>query len=209
MDKDRSLVVSNFLPKSDKYFPADVVKQLYDAIDNIRDRFYVMWHIETGVRVSDIVGQKKSSNNERELGQEVHNIDWDENRVWTYDHKKDSWRYVYFPKKIRSVLKMWLKEKQNLGIKDRQIFPYSEKTCNRILKHWLEQIGFKYADRAGSHWCRHTFIRLSRKVGRDIKAVQQNTGDTIKTLLDWYADLSKEDMHDEIDGKEISGDMNE
>jgi hypothetical protein len=43
---------------------------------------------------------------------------------------------VYFPKKVRSKLKLWLKERQNLGIKGRELFPISEKTCGRILKYW-------------------------------------------------------------------------
>ena len=204
MAEDRALAVSKKIPKADKSFPAESVKQLCDIPDNIRDKFYLAWHIETGVRVSDIVGQKKKNSNDRELGQEIHNIDWEENRIWTYDHKKDKWRWVYFPQKVRSLLKIWLKEREVLGITGRELFPFSEKTCNRIIKRWCKAIGFKYADQAGAHWCRHTFIRLSRAAGRDIKAVQQNTGDSIKTLLEWYSDLSSEDMHRELDKKQIS-----
>ena len=76
--------------------------------------------------------------------------------------------------------------------------------CNRILKKWCAKIGFKYADKVASHWCRHTFIRLSRKAKRDIKAVQQNTGDSINTLLEWYSDLSAEDMNEELNEKSIT-----
>lgn len=198
----KSLVVSNKIPKSDKYIPPNILKQLYESVDNIRDLFYIMWHCETGVRVSDIVGVKRVDK-KRELGQEIDQIDWEENKIQTYDHKKDSWRYVYFPVKVRSILKQWLKERQNLGITGRELFPFSEKTCNRILKKWCKFIDFKYSKDVGSHWLRHTFIRLSRKAGRDIKAVQQNTGDTIKTLLDWYSDLSSEDMKTELENKPI------
>lgn len=204
MNNSNALVLSKKIPKSDKYLPKEVVIKLYNTIDNIRDKFYIMWHIETGVRVSDIVGQKKAVAAERELGQEIHNIEWDNNRIHTYDHKKDKWRWVYFNDKTRAMLKQWMKERQNLGIKDRQLFPYSEKTCNRILKRWCSEVGFIYSNVVGSHWCRHTFIRLSRMAGRDIKAVQQNTGDTVKTLLEWYADLSSEDMRKELQGKSIS-----
>ena len=198
---NKSLVLSKKIPKSDKYFPIEIVRKLYDTVDNIRDKFYLMWHIETGVRVSDIVGQKKRDKSDRELGQEINQIDWDNNRIYTYDHKKDVWRWVYFSEKVRSMLKIWLKERQNLGINDRQLFPYSEKTCNRIIKKWCKKIGFQYCDLAGSHWCRHTFIRLSRKANRDIKSVQQNTGDKIATLLEWYSDLSSEDMRQELENK--------
>jgi len=191
------------IPKSDKYIPEETIRALNSKVDNIKDKFYLNWHIQTGVRVSDIVGQKKRGNKGRELGQEINNLDWDNNRIWTYDHKKNKWRWVYFPEEVRSLLKMWLKERQNLGINDRQIFPYSEKSCNRILKKWCKEVGFKYSNSVGSHWCRHSFIRLSRKANRDIKAVEQNTGDTFKTLLEWYADLSSEDMRKEIEDKPL------
>lgn len=184
---EKSLMVSKKIPKGDKYIPAEWVKKLYELCDNVRDKTYLMYHIETGLRVSDVVNT------------EIVHIDWQNCRTYTYDHKKDQWRFIYFPEFVKSQLKMWLKQRQIEGIKDKQLFNFSEKTANRIIKHWAKKIEFPYARSISSHWCRHTFIRNSRKIGRDIKAVQQNTGDTIKTLLDWYSDLSMEDMRQEIE----------
>jgi integrase len=198
----REVIVSPKIDKSDKFFPVQTLQQLYDRIDNIRDLFYVMWHCETGVRISDIVGVKRKDR-ERLMGQEIDRIDWDEHRIKTYDHKKNAWRWVYYPVKVESKLKQWLKEMQNQDMLGRELLPLSEKTCNRILQRWCREIDFKYWRSVGTHWCRHTFIRLSRRAGRDIKAVQQNTGDTIKTLLEWYSDLSGEDMRREIEGRPL------
>jgi site-specific recombinase XerC len=117
--------------------------------------------------------------------------------------RRDDWRYVYFPTKVRSKLKLWLKERQNLQIKGRELFPFSEKTCGRILRRWCGKVSFQHAEKVGTHWCRHSFIRLSRRVGRNLKAVQQNTGDSIKTILEWYDALSPEDMAKELDKKPI------
>lgn len=189
--KETALVVSHKICKGDKYIPEQYVRKLYDTIDDVRDKTYIMYHIETGLRVSDVVGS------------EIVHIDWQQYRTYTYDFKKDKWRYVYFPEFVKAQLKMWLKQRQIEGIKDKRLFPFSTKTANRILKKWCKRIEFPYADVVGSHWLRHTFIRLSRKVGRDIKAVQQNTGDTLKTILEWYSDLSSEDMHREIAGKPL------
>jgi len=186
LKREKSMVVSKKIDKGDKYIPAKWLKKLYDLTEKVRDKTYIMYHAETGLRVSDVVGS------------EVVHIDWDNNRVKTYDYKKDEWRWVYFPPFIRSQLKIWLKVRQNEGIKDKRIFPFSQRTANRILKKWCKKIDFPYADKVSSHWLRHTFIRLSRKAGRDLKAVQQNTGDTIKTILEWYSDLSSEDMKEEI-----------
>jgi len=145
----KSLIVSPKIPKTDKFIPADILIRLYDTIDNIRDLFYVMWHCETGVRISDIVGIKRKGR-ERQIGQEVRNIDWENNRIHTYDHKKDDWRFVYFPAKVRSKLKLWLKERQNMQIKGRELFPISEKTCGRILRCWCGIVGFQHAEKVGT-----------------------------------------------------------
>lgn len=173
------------IPKGDKYIPSSWVKMFYDSCDNIRDKTYLIYHTETGLRVSDIVNT------------EVVHLDFKEFRTYTYDHKKDTWRFIYFPEFVKYQIKQYLKHRQNLGIKDKRLFPFSEKTANRILKKIAKKINFPYAEHISSHWLRHTYIRLSRASGKDIKAVQQNTGDTIKTLLDWYADLSKEDLQKE------------
>lgn len=189
---DNALVPIRNLHKGDKYLPSMIVKQIYDAIDNPRDMAYLMYHIETGIRVSDVVNSEW-----------VH-IDWDNHRTFTYDVKKDSWRYIYWPAKVKPKLQMWRLEMQNKGIKSKYIFPFSERTANRIIKQWALCVGFKFADQVSSHWCRHTFIRLSRNMGRDIKAVQQNTGDTIRTLLDWYSTPSQEEMQHQIENISIS-----
>lgn len=185
------LQVSNKISKGDKYFPAEWVTKMLEAIDNIRDKAYFIYHIETGLRVSDVCDT------------DLVHVDWQNNKTYTYDHKKDQWRYVFWPEKVKAVLKMWLKQRQIEDVKSPKLFPFSEKTANRIIKHWAKKVSFPFASHVGSHWCRHTFIRLSRKAGRDIKAVQQNTGDTVKTLLEWYSDLSSEDMREQIEGKPL------
>lgn len=186
MNKDISLVVVPRLEKGDKYFSQDWLRRLLDAPDNARDRAYLTYHVQTGLRVSDVVNT------------EIVHIDWNEHKTYTYDHKKDKWRFVYWPAHVKPVLQMWLKQRQAEGIKSPKLFPFCEKTAGRILEKWSRSIGHPNAHRVGTHWLRHTFIRLSRKVGRDIKAVQQNTGDTVKTLLEWYSDLSSEDLQLEI-----------
>jgi len=40
-------------------------------------------------------------------------------------------------------------------------------------------------------------------VGRDIKAVQQNTGDDIQTIMKWYEGLTDDEMETEISGKPL------
>ena len=118
----KSLILSPKIRKTDKYIPPDILQRLYDTADDIRDLFFIMCHCETDDRISDIVNIKRKGR-EKHMGQEIRNIEWDRNRIYTYDHKKDQWRYDYFPVKVRSKLKLWLKERQTLGLKGRELFP--------------------------------------------------------------------------------------
>jgi len=178
--------LSKRISKGDKYFPADFLKRLYLEVDSLRDRTYIMYHAETGLRVSDV------------LASEWVHVDWQACRTYTYDEKKDQWRYVYWPPFVKAQLKMYLVSTQQNGQAGRLLFPFSDKTANRIIKRWCKRLQFPYASMVGTHWLRHTYVRLSRKAGRDIKAVQANTGDTIKTILEWYSDLSAEDLAAEV-----------
>lgn len=192
----KDLVPVQKVRKGDKYFPAMWVRKMGDAAENARDLAYFLYHTQTGLRVSDVLSTR------------IEHVDWQQCRTWTFDHKKDTWRHVYWPESLKGPLKMWLKERQNMVEElDREqkqlLFPFTDKTANRIIKRLATKVSFPFAKSVGSHWCRHTFIRLSRQAGRDIKAVQQNTGDTIKTLLEWYSDLSHEDMRNEIENKPI------
>lgn len=191
MEKTKAVVVSRILNKVDKYFPQAFLKELYDKVDNIRDKAYIQYHAETGLRVSDVCST------------EIVHVDLKGYRTYTYDHKKDEWRWIYWPEWLASTLKMWYMHRHQAGIKDKRLFPFSEKTANRIIKRWALNLNFRFKEQVSSHWFRHTFIRLSRRAGRDIKAVQQNTGDTVRTLLEWYEALSPEEMAKEIDNKPL------
>lgn len=192
MTDSKALVVSEKISKGDKYIPRDWIPKFLGACEDIRDEAYLRYHIETGLRVSDVVNT------------EVVHVDWKYCRTYTYDHKKDEWRWVYWPEKLKSTLKQWMKFRQATAVKDKRLFPFSAKTANRIIKRVAASVGFPYAKVISTHWCRHTFVKLSREAGRDIKLVQQNTGDTIKTLLEWYSNLSSHEIRKEIEARPIT-----
>jgi integrase len=198
------LTVSKKISKADKFIPKAYLLKIYEIVDHPLDDAYISFHAEVGVRVSDIVGQKRKTSNHRDIGLEVNNIDWQNNKANIYDHKKNKWRYVTFPEKVKAKLKRYMLWRQSQKIEDRQLFPISEKTCNRIIKKWCKKVEFPYSEQVASHWLRHTFIRLSRSAGRDIKFVQANTGDTVNTILEWYSDLNDEDKKREIETKPIT-----
>ncbi len=137
--------------KSEKYLPADLLRKLYDQVDDLRDLAYLQFHAETGLRIEDV------------LQVEIRNLEWEENRALVWDEKKDEWRTVYFPPFVGSTLRIYLKARTEKG---KRLFPFSAKTANRIVKRWCMELGFRYADKVSTHWLRHTFIRLSRRAGR-------------------------------------------
>ncbi len=175
--------------RSEKYIPGATLRQLYEHIDDIRDLAYIQFHAETGLRIEDV------------LGVELKNIQWEENKALVWDEKKDEWRAVYFPPFVASTLRIYLNARKEKG---RLLFPLSAKTANRIVKRWCGTLGFMYADKVSTHWLRHTFIRLSRRAGRDIKFVQQNTGDSLKTILEHYEGLTDEEMKEEANKSLLS-----
>ena len=186
MEIPKEQAVSVKFTKADKYFNSYWIGQLLQQFEDIRDETYFLYHIETGLRVSDVVASEW-----------VH-VDWSNKRTYTYDHKKDAWRWIYWPDHIKAKLKRWRLYQQRTNQKTRLVFPMSEKTANRIIKRAAYKAGHPYWKLTSSHWCRHTFIRLSQAQGRSMVAVQQNTGDKLGTILKWYSMLDQEGMQREI-----------
>jgi len=183
----------NKTDNSQKYLFEDEIKKLFDVIDDIEVKALIEFGLETGLRASDITGIQTS------------NIDYDHQYIKVWDEKKDAWRNIVFPKSTGNLIKMYLKARKKNGP---ILFPYSEKTLQRRLQDYCRQAGIRKVKKktgtaVGWHWLRHTFIRRSQMFGRDIKLVQQNTGDTIETILKYYRDLSIEDRVKELEAKPI------
>lgn len=189
--------------RTDKYFNEEEVRRLLSSITVLEDKALVSFGIDTGLRVSEVVGVITS------------NLNFDDCTVLAYDHKKDEWRNVVFTRPVGNLLQMYLNERDT---KDPRLFPFSWKTAERRPKRWCMAAGIKVSDGSRQvngkvvpegetyatwHYCRGTFMRMSRRVGRDMKAVQQNTGDSIRTILEYYGDLSLEDRAKEMAEKPI------
>lgn len=176
----------------DKYLSREEIRKLLNVIDDLEDRALVLFALETGLRRSEIVTIQTS------------NIDFERQVVQVYDEKKDQWRTVIFPRYIAAQLNMYLKARSH---KSPLLFPFSSRTANRKLKRWCNRAQIRLDSSnltsVTFHWLRHTFIRRSKMAGRDIKIVQQNTGDTIETILKYYRDLSIEDRVIEMENKPL------
>ena len=185
-------VVSLKMSNADKYLSEDELVRLLASIEDLEDKSLVLFGLETGLRRSEVVSILTS------------NIDFTRQLAQVYDEKKDHWRDVVFPRYIGSHLRMYLNIRTR---KSARLFPFSSRTANRKLRKWCERAEVRLNASGRSmvtfHWLRHTFIRRSKMVGRDIKLVQQNTGDTVETILRYYRELSVEDRLTEIESKPI------
>jgi len=184
--------MSNKKPIVDKYLNEEELKKLITSISDLTDKTLILFTLETGLRRSEVVAIHTS------------NLDLESQTVQIFDFKKDEWRIAVYPKYISSQIHMYLDARASTSP---LLFPFSSRTANRRLKRWCQYAGIRLQNNGESivsfHWLRHTFIRRSKMAGRDIKVVQQNTGDTIETILKYYRNLSLEDRVFEIEHKPI------
>ena len=158
----------------EKYLTKVEIKRLLSEIDNIEDKTLIALGLDSGGRVSEIVGILTS------------NIDFDRQIIKIWDEKKDLWREWVITKPVLQSIKMYLNSRSN---QTKELFTFSYKTANRRLKKWCREAGIP-PEKAHWHTLRHTYIIQSRLMQRDIKAVQQQTGDSLLTLLRIYSNLS-------------------
>ncbi|MCK5560255.1 MAG: site-specific integrase [Thermoplasmata archaeon] len=161
----------------EKYLNITEIRCLLSEIDDLEDKCLITLGIDSGCRVSEITNISTS------------NIDYDSQTIKIWDEKKDQWREIVVTKQTLQLIKMYL---NNRVKKSPKLFNFSYKTANRRLKKWCKIIGIP-DNKAHWHTLRHTYIMQSRLRGRDIKAVQQQTGDSLLTLLRIYSNLSTND----------------
>ncbi len=187
---------SKRVDNSHKYLSEEELQRLLNTIGDLEDKTLIVFSLETGLRRSEIVTIRTAD------------IDFERQTVKVFDEKKDEWRQVVFPQYVGTQLRMYLKARKQ---RSPLLFPFSHRTANRKLQRWCAAAGIRLDSKGRTqvsfHWLRHTFIRRSKMAGRDIKVVQQNTGDTIETILKYYRDLSIEDRIREMEEKPLLGQL--
>jgi integrase len=153
----------------------DEVESLLNGIDNIQDHAFFVLGFYSGMRISEIISIEDISLNEGE------------GRIHIWDEKKNTYRDVYVPGIVFSVLKRYINSMKNR--KDPRLFPFSKKTAERKIESWTTKILGKTKS---WHSVRHTYISLSRELELPMEVVIANTGDTPATILKYYSKPSPE-----------------
>lgn len=190
--------MSQFSGKRDKshteprYVTEDEIQKLLDGIEDTEDLTLILFALVTGIRRSELITI------------EVKDLNFDAQSVPIYDEKKDLYRLIVFPKHVGTQVKRYLKARNK---RSKYLFPFTIRTVNRKMKKWATLSKIRLNDngesRISAHWFRHTYIRRSQTAGRDIKVVQQNTGDTEQTILEYYRELTVEDRVKETELKPL------
>ena len=153
------------------------VRRLIRATDRIEIKALFELALTTGIRRDDIVKIDR------------HRIDFERGYLEFWEKKKKrNWR-VFLEPDVLSTLRMYVR---TLPKSQRELFKFSDRTGYTYLQKYLKKAGITKHIRF--HDLRTTFIRLSRKMGREIKYVMQQTGDSAEVILEHYDHLSDEEM---------------
>ena len=155
------------------------VQRLISVTDRIEIRALFELALTTGLRRGDIVDI------------DLARVDLDKGHVDFWEAKKKrNWR-VFLEADVVTTLRMYVR---TIPRGQRKLFKYSGRTAYNYLQTYLKLAGIKKKLRF--HDTRTTFIRLSRIMGRSVKYVMQQTGDSAEVILEHYDWLSDEEMHD-------------
>jgi len=193
--------ISQFSTKREKshteprYLTAEEIEKLLSSIEDMEDFTLIQFALETGVRRSELTTI------------ETKDIDFEQQSAPIYDEKKDEYRRIVFPKQVAAQVKRYLNARQ---VRSKLLFPFTIRTVNNKVKRWATKAGVRLdpktkESKVSAHWFRHTYIRRSQMAGRDMKVVQQNTGDTEQTILKYYRELTIEDRVKETEEKPLVG----
>jgi integrase/recombinase XerC/integrase/recombinase XerD len=155
-----------------KYLTQDEIERLLVSIDNKRDRLLIQLGLIMGCRVSEIVSIRTKS---------IH-----PDRIQLWDEKKDRYRDVVIDSKTKALLDDYLSSEWKAKPHHRhQLFYFTSKTANRILKRWCDAARIP-PEKAHWHTLRHTYVVQSLDAGVPLNYIVEQTGDSPNTIIKIY-----------------------
>ena len=162
------------------------VAEFLRVIDRIDDKALFTLALTTGIRREDIVGIDLS------------NINWQNNTLTFWEQKKDRFWTVPLEADTMIALKMYI---NTLSKGSKKLFAFTGRTAYNRLHRYMEKADIK--KKIPFHALRTTFVKRSKEIGRDIKAVQQITGDSERTILKHYSEWTMDELKEIIEKKPI------
>lgn len=155
-----------------KYLTQDEIQRLLVRIDNPRDKLLIQLGFVTGCRVSEVVSIA------------IRGIKSDRIEIW--DEKKDCYREVVIDSETRRWIEEYIADHwMPKPHKHHQLFYFSTKTANRILKYWFREADIP-VEKAHWHTLRHTYVIHSLESGVPLNHVCAQTGDSANMIIRTY-----------------------
>ena len=125
-------------------------------------------------------------------------IDWEENRIKFYEHKKRRTKEVYFDDNLKTELK----QLRNIHKEEHYLFPgrsepkygkghISDKTAYNILQRNLDAAGIS---KRPFHSLRATCAKLCKEKGWSVEQIAKHLGDTVRVVQQHYSTPSLSEM---------------
>lgn len=155
-----------------KYLTKDEIGRLLVPIDSIGDKLLIQLGLVMGCRVSEVVTIR------------LKNVTADRIKLW--DEKKNLFREAVIDSETKALLDEYLKSdwKPQPHVAH-QLFYFSTKTANRILKRWCKKAGIP-TEKSHFHVLRHSYVIHSLEAGVPINHVCAQTGDSATTIVNEY-----------------------
>lgn len=160
------------------YFSKEVADQLIDSETFLNRKTAFQIAYDTGARAGEIITISGE------------HFDFDKEQMVLWDSKKKSWKVVPLSQKTIVAVKMYLQH-SNIRAK---LFKVTTKTLNNWLNNACarESIVQDLGTNIRWHSWRGTFIRTHRSLGD--KWLMQVTGDSYQTILNYYSELTDDDL---------------
>jgi len=169
------------MKKKTAYFSEDQIEAIIKQAEDLTQRTALFLGSCLGARVQEF------------LALEVKDIHFEEELVYVWDVKKKNIRYQPTLKDDLAQVRLYLKEKE---IKEGKIFDVVDRTLNRYLKKATKRAKIPIPENENVRWhsFRGSLVRNLTKRKVPLKAIMQITGDSAKTILEYYNEYRPSDL---------------
>lgn len=176
------------------YYTKIELKNLFSVIDDREKKILYQTTLQLGCRVSELCS--------------IPRIRIKSNYFKIWDEKKDEFRNCYISQKLADEIELWYWDNQSKVKPGKRMFCYYvPKTLNNWLKDYCDLANIP-PEKAHMHSFRHTFIVYAFDRKWNIRSIMDQTGDTLKTLVEEYAELSPEGRQEQWISKPLFDDLN-
>jgi len=144
------------------------LQRVIAVCESLEDKALIELAVTTGIRREDIVAI------------ELSNIDLERRTLTFWEEKKDRWWNVALEPEVVQTLQMFINQNPNRKL----LFKFSGRTAYNKFQALLKKAGI--TKHLPFHALRRSFIRLSKRMGRDIRFVMDQTGDTARVIIEEY-----------------------